>query len=61
MEMVQKTQIEAASAGDCTCLVLNFATVITEQGFDDLIMKPWNLDELSARIRRLIARVSQGK
>jgi two-component system, OmpR family, alkaline phosphatase synthesis response regulator PhoP len=34
-------------------------TVITEPGFDDLITKPWNLDELSARIRRLMARVSR--
>lgn len=34
-------------------------TVVSETGFDDLIMKPWNLDELSARIHRLIARVSR--
>jgi two-component system alkaline phosphatase synthesis response regulator PhoP len=32
---------------------------VAEQGLDDLIMKPWNLDELSARIRRLVARASR--
>lgn len=29
---------------------------ISEQGLDDFIMKPWNLDELSSRIRRLVTR-----
>ncbi|MGA2158761.1 MAG: response regulator transcription factor [Dehalococcoidia bacterium] len=31
-------------------------TVAGEQGLDDFIMKPWNLDELSTRIRRLVSK-----
>ncbi len=34
-------------------------TVIGETGMDDFIMKPWNLDELSTRIRRLVSRVNR--
>jgi len=30
--------------------------VVAEQGLDDFIIKPWNLDELTTRIRRLTAR-----
>jgi DNA-binding response OmpR family regulator len=30
--------------------------VITETGIDDFITKPWDIDELSARIKRLISR-----
>jgi len=29
--------------------------LVLEQGFEDFIIKPWNLDELSARIRRAIS------
>jgi len=29
---------------------------VSEQGIDDFIMKPWNLDELASRIRREVAR-----
>jgi two-component system, OmpR family, alkaline phosphatase synthesis response regulator PhoP len=32
---------------------------IQEQGLEDFILKPWNLDELSMRIRRVIARTSR--
>ena len=32
--------------------------VFAESGFEDFIMKPWNVDELSARIRRAISRAS---
>jgi two-component system alkaline phosphatase synthesis response regulator PhoP len=34
-------------------------SVIGEQGLDDFIIKPWNLEELSTRIRKLIARQSR--
>ena len=34
-------------------------TVIGEQGLDDFIMKPWNLDELSTRIRRLVSKANR--
>ena len=34
-------------------------TVIPEQGLDDFIMKPWNLDELATRIRKLAAKASR--
>jgi DNA-binding response OmpR family regulator len=33
--------------------------VLQEQGLEDFILKPWDLDELSARIRRAIARTSK--
>jgi two-component system, OmpR family, alkaline phosphatase synthesis response regulator PhoP len=36
-------------------------TVISEQGMDDFIMKPWDLDELSTRILKLAARASRSK
>ncbi|MGD0857577.1 MAG: response regulator transcription factor [Dehalococcoidia bacterium] len=36
-------------------------TVIAELGLDDFIMKPWNLDELSTRIRRLAAKANRAK
>jgi DNA-binding response OmpR family regulator len=32
--------------------------IFAEQGFEDFIMKPWNVDELSARIRRAISKKS---
>lgn len=32
---------------------------VLEQGFEDFIIKPWNMDELSARIRRAIARTAR--
>lgn len=34
-------------------------TVVSEQGLEDFILKPWNLDELSSRIRKVIARTSR--
>ena len=34
--------------------------VINDQGLNDFIMKPWNLDELSTRIRKLIADATRG-
>jgi DNA-binding response OmpR family regulator len=33
--------------------------VLQEQGLEDFIIKPWNLDELAARIRRAIAKTSK--
>lgn len=33
--------------------------VVTEQGLEDFIMKPWNLDELASRVRRAIAMTSR--
>jgi DNA-binding response OmpR family regulator len=33
--------------------------MFAEQGFEDFIMKPWNVDELSARIRRAISKTSR--
>ncbi len=33
--------------------------VTAEQGLDDFIMRPWNLDELSSRIRRAVARAAR--
>lgn len=33
--------------------------ILQEQGFEDFIIKPWNMDELSARIRRAIAKTSK--
>ncbi|MBN1691510.1 MAG: response regulator transcription factor [Dehalococcoidia bacterium] len=34
-------------------------SIISEQGLDDFIMKPWNIEELAARIRRLAARADK--
>ena len=33
--------------------------IVLEQGFEDFVMKPWNMDELSARIRRAISRTAR--
>ena len=33
--------------------------VVLEQGFEDFVIKPWNMDELSARIRRAIFRTAR--
>ncbi|MBN1375307.1 MAG: response regulator transcription factor [Dehalococcoidia bacterium] len=33
--------------------------IVSEQGLDDFIMKPWNLEEMSTRIRRLVARANR--
>jgi two-component system alkaline phosphatase synthesis response regulator PhoP len=33
--------------------------VILEHGFEDFVMKPWNMDELSARVRRAITRTTR--
>ncbi len=33
--------------------------VVLEQGFEDFVMQPWNMDELSARIRRSISRTAR--
>jgi DNA-binding response OmpR family regulator len=33
--------------------------IVLEQGFDDFVMKPWNMDELSARIRRAITKTAR--
>jgi len=33
--------------------------LVLEQGFEDFVMKPWNMDELSARIRRAISRTTR--
>ena len=33
--------------------------LVLEQGFEDFVMKPWNIDELSARIRRAISRTTR--
>ena len=33
--------------------------IVLEQGFEDFVMKPWNIDELSARIRRAISRTTR--
>jgi two-component system, OmpR family, alkaline phosphatase synthesis response regulator PhoP len=32
---------------------------VLEQGFEDFAMKPWNIDELSARIRRAVSRTAR--
>jgi two-component system alkaline phosphatase synthesis response regulator PhoP len=34
--------------------------VASEHGLEDFVMKPWSIDELSARIRRVIARAGKG-
>jgi len=33
--------------------------LVLEQGFEDFVIKPWNLDELSARIRRAISETTR--
>lgn len=33
--------------------------LVLEQGFEDFVIKPWNLDELSTRIRRAIAETTK--
>ena len=33
--------------------------VVLEQGFEDFVMQPWNMDEMSARIRRAISRTAR--
>ncbi len=33
--------------------------LVLEQGFEDFVMKPWNMDELSARIRRAISKTTR--
>ena len=33
--------------------------LVLEQGFEDFVMKPWNMDELSARIRRAVSRTTR--
>lgn len=33
--------------------------IVLEQGFEDFLNKPWNIDELSARIRRAISRTAR--
>lgn len=37
----------------------NLQLVLQEQGFDDFIIQPWNMEELSARIHRVIARANK--
>ena len=32
---------------------------VLEQGFEDFVIKPWNMDELSARIRRAITKTAR--
>jgi DNA-binding response OmpR family regulator len=32
---------------------------VLEQGFEDFVVKPWNLDELSARIRRAVSQTTK--
>jgi DNA-binding response OmpR family regulator len=33
--------------------------LVLEQGFEDFVVKPWNLDELSARIRRSVSQTTK--